>query len=72
MAEYKDMLHAQRAYFSKGECKSVDFRIRQLKNLRQWICEHEQEIMEALHQDLNKSPFEAYATEIGIVKEEIK
>lgn len=28
--------------------------------------------MEALHQDLNKSPFEAYATEIGIVKEEIK
>lgn len=72
MAEYKDMLHAQRAYFSKGECKSVDFRLRQLKNLRQWICEHEQEITEALHQDLNKSPFEAYATEIGIVKEEIK
>lgn len=72
MAEYKDMLHAQRAYFSKGECKSVDFRIRQLKNLRQWICEHEQEIMSALHQDLNKSPFESYATEIGIVKEEIK
>lgn len=72
MAEYKDMLHAQRAYFSKGECKSVDFRILQLKNLRQWICEHEREIMSALHQDLNKSPFEAYATEIGIVKEEIK
>lgn len=72
MTEYKDMLHAQRAYFGRGECKNVEFRIRQLKNLHQWICEHEQEIMDALYQDLNKSPFEAYATEIGIVKEEIK
>lgn len=66
------MLHAQRAYFGKGECKDVNFRIAQLKKLYQWICEHEQEIMDALYQDLNKSPFEAYATEIGIVKEEIK
>lgn len=72
MADYKAMLHAQRAYFQKGDSKDVDFRIRQLKNLYQWICEHEQEIMDALYQDLNKSPFEAYATEIGIVKEEIK
>lgn len=72
MAEYKDVLHAQRAYFMKGKCKDVDFRIRQLKNLYQWICEHEQEIMDALYEDLNKSSFEAYATEIGIVKEEIK
>ncbi|MDO4312686.1 MAG: aldehyde dehydrogenase [Eubacteriales bacterium] len=72
MAEYKEMLHAQRAYFQRGECKDVNFRIRQLKNLNQWICEHEQEITDALYQDLNKSAFEAYATEIGIVKEEIK
>lgn len=72
MAEYKDVLHAQRAYFMKGKCRDVDFRIRQLKNLYQWICEHEQEIMDALYEDLNKSSFEAYATEIGIVKEEIK
>lgn len=72
MTKYKSMLHAQRAYFGKGECKDVNFRIVQLKKLYRWICGHEQEIMEALHQDLNKSPFEAYATEIGIVKEEIK
>ena len=69
MTEYKSMLHAQRAYFGTGECKDVNFRIVQLKKLYRWICGHEQEIMEALHQDLNKSPFEAYATEIGIVKE---
>lgn len=72
MTDYKDMLHAQRAYFRQGECKNVEFRVRQLKNLYQWICGHEQEILDALYQDLNKSPFEAYAAEIGIVKEEIR
>lgn len=72
MAEYREMLHAQRAYFGRGECKDVEFRTRQLKKLYRWICEHEQEIMDALYLDLNKSSFEAYATEIGIVKEEIR
>ncbi len=44
------------------------------KNLRllsSAIKKHENEIMEALKSDLNKSDFEAYATEIGIVLEEI-
>ena len=72
MTEYKSILHAQRAYFQTGDTKDVEFRIRQLKKLYQWIEVHEQEIMDALYQDLNKSNFEAYATEIGIVKEEIR
>lgn len=72
MIEYKSILHAQRAYFQTGDTKDVEFRIRQLKKLYQWIEVHEQEIMDALYQDLNKSNFEAYATEIGIVKEEIR
>lgn len=46
MTEYKDMLHVQRACFGRGECKNVEFRIRQLKNLCQWICEHEQELQD--------------------------
>lgn len=72
MMEYKSMLHKQRAYFQTGDTKNVEFRIRQLKKLYQWITVHEQEIMDALYMDLNKSNFEAYATEIGIVKEEIR
>ena len=72
MMEYKSMLHTQRAYFQTGDTKDVEFRIRQLKKLYQWITVHEQEIMDALYMDLNKSNFEAYATEIGIVKEEIR
>lgn len=72
MTEYKSMLHAQRAYFQTGDTRDVEFRIRQLKKLYQWITVHEQEIMDALYMDLSKSNFEAYATEIGIVKEEIR
>lgn len=72
MTDYKQMLLAQRSFFAKGECKDVEYRIRQLKKLERWIRTHENEILEALYQDLNKSAFEAYATEIGIVKEEIR
>ena len=72
MMEYKSTPHTQRAYFQTGDTKDVEFRIRQLKKLYQWITVHEQEIMDALYMDLNKSNFEAYATEIGIVKEEIR
>lgn len=72
MADYKEMIKRQRAYFREGECKSIGFRIAQLTRLNAWICENEEAIMEALQKDLHKSPFEAYATEISIVKEEIK
>ena len=47
MMEYKSMLHTQRAYFQTGDTKDVEFRIRQLKKLYQWITVHEQEIMDA-------------------------
>ncbi len=40
--------------------------------MRDAIKKHENEIMSALKLDLNKSEFEAYETEIGIVLEEIK
>lgn len=72
MTDYKEIIRKQREYFREGECKSVGFRIAQLQRMNAWICKNEEAIMEALHKDLHKSPFEAYATEIGIVKEEIK
>lgn len=71
MNDYHIMLKGQRQYFALGETKDVDYRIGQLQKLYQWINDHEKDIMDALKEDLNKSPFEAYATEIGIVKEEI-
>src|SRR5690625_7173570 len=43
-----------------------------LKRLREVIKENEQNIMDALRADLNKSEFEAYSTEIGVVLNEIR
>ena len=57
----------QRANFQKGVTRSYDFRAEQLKKLPAWIHAHEQDIYDALYADLNKAPFECYATEIGIV-----
>lgn len=72
MDNYKEMIACQRKFFGQGKTKNIEFRIGQLKKLAGWIESHETEIMEALRQDLNKAPFEAYATEIGIVKEELQ
>lgn len=59
-------------FFAKGETKSVSFRKTQLKLLLSLLNQYESRILDALYADLGKSPFEAYATEIGLLKEEIK
>lgn len=64
-----DIIRKQREFFQTGETKSVDFRIAQLKTLKQAIIEHTQLFLEALKADLNKPEFEAYATEILVYKE---
>ena len=42
-----------------------------LKKLKQVIKENEDKILDALKKDLGKSNFESYATEVGLVYEEI-
>lgn len=60
-----------RKYFKTGETRSVKFRIKQLKALKKALLQYDEKIIEALHDDLNKSSFEAVMTETGIVQEEI-
>ncbi|MCQ5072057.1 Rep family protein, partial [Adlercreutzia sp. DFI.6.23] len=50
----------------------VDFRLRQLRRLQAYLLAHEQEALDALHADLGKSAFESYATELGLVYDEIR
>ncbi|MCG8337443.1 MAG: aldehyde dehydrogenase [Proteobacteria bacterium] len=66
-----ELLASQRTFFEKGTTLDVDFRLKQLKRLKQAIVQYEQKIFEALHKDLRKSGFEAFATEVGIVLDEI-
>lgn len=69
---YKEMIQKQRRYFGEGECKNVEFRIAQLSRMYRWICENDKAITDALYKDLRKSTFEAYMTEVGTVKEELR
>ena len=71
MDEIKLITKKQKLLYETGKTKDINFRIESLKKLSKAIKTNENEIMEALRLDLNKSKFEAYATEIGIVLEEI-
>ncbi|MDD3402532.1 MAG: aldehyde dehydrogenase [Hespellia sp.] len=72
MTDYKQIILNQRQYFAKGNTKDAAFRMEQLRRMYEWIEQEEDTIIAALKSDLNKAPFESYATEIGIVKEEIR
>lgn len=59
-------------FFNTQKTKDYHYRYQQIKNLMTAILENEDEINQALYQDLNKSSYEAYMTEVGIVIGEIK
>lgn len=65
----KEILNQQREFFVTGKTKNVDFRLTQLKTLKQLVIDNKADIIKALNADLHKPEFEAYATEIGVIKE---
>jgi len=65
------MITEQRNYFFSGATKKIEFRKEQLRKLKGTISHYEKEIMQALYEDLHKSEFEAYSTEVGLVLESI-
>lgn len=71
MGYLEEVIEEQKKFFKTNKTKDVNFRIEQLKKLKSIIKENEDRILEALKKDLNKSFFEGYESEIGIVYEEI-
>ncbi|MFI3250813.1 MAG: aldehyde dehydrogenase [Eubacteriales bacterium] len=71
MKQIPEILEAQRSYFATGKTLSLEHRRSALLKLKNLLIEHESEIFQALKTDLNKSTFEAYGTEIGMVNEEL-
>ncbi|TJY33913.1 aldehyde dehydrogenase [Pontimicrobium aquaticum] len=65
------LLQQQRAYFKTQQTKDVSFRINVLKKLKQEIVSREQDVYSALKKDFNKSSFEAFMSEYGIVLSEL-
>lgn len=67
-----ESIRQMRAWFNSGATRSYAFRKQQLKALADAIRKYEQEIHEALHTDLKKSPEESWVTETGYVHGEIR
>ena len=67
MENYNELLQKQREFFLQGKTKSIAFRLNALHLLKNLIKSNELELMHALKSDLNKSQFDSYITEIGIL-----
>ena len=71
MNDIKSVFNKQKEFFYLGKTNDINFRIDNLRKLKEVIKVNENKILEALNKDLGKSNFESYATEIGIVYDEI-
>ena len=66
-----ELVRGQRRFFEKGHTKSLAFRMQALERLEKIVKRNEGEIRHALYQDLHKSSFESYMTEMGMVFSEL-
>ncbi|WP_208586346.1 aldehyde dehydrogenase [Gracilibacillus suaedae] len=71
MSDYQSIFSMQKDFFESNQTKDVRFRIDALHTLKAGIKEYEDKIIAALKKDLNKSDYESYLTEIGILYSEI-
>lgn len=70
--EMKQIVSLQREFFLSNVTKDIEFRKEQLKKLELAIIQNQEKIYAALKEDLNKSEYEAYLTEVSIVLNEIR
>lgn len=71
-ADVQAAVDEMRAYFQTNVTLPLHFRRSQIEALRAYLKKHETEALQALTEDLGKSSFEGYATELGIVYDEIR
>jgi aldehyde dehydrogenase (NAD+) len=68
---YKNEIEKQREFFFTGNTLDLDYRIDHLEKLKSAIIENQDNIFQAINRDFKKPEFEVYATETGIVLDEI-
>lgn len=71
MQDICSIIKKQRAFFDKGVTKEYGFRMQALLRLEKALTEWEEDLKEALWQDLHKSASESYLAEIGMSKSEL-
>ena len=65
------IVEKQREFFLSGKTLDVKWRVSQLKKLKNAVIKHESELTSALREDLGRSDFEAYLSDIGPALSEI-
>ncbi|NXR11728.1 AL3A2 dehydrogenase, partial [Semnornis frantzii] len=71
MERMQQVVGRARAAFNSGQCRSLEFRIQQLKALERMVKEKEREILAAIKADLHKCGKKAIIFELGSVLEEL-
>lgn len=71
LADVEAAADRMREHFTAGKTMSVESRRLALTQLRAYLKANETRILDALKEDLGKAHFEGYATELGIVYDEI-
>jgi aldehyde dehydrogenase (NAD+) len=66
-----ELLQLQRNFFNTEKTRDISYLKKLLKSLRKEIVNCEEDIYKALEKDFNKSRFETYLSEIGIVLSEL-
>lgn len=69
---FGSLVARQREFFESGITRPLSFRLEALRKLQKTLLDNENLINEAMKADLNKSSFEAYMTETGMVLDEIR
>ena len=70
--DFSSLIAFQREYFNSGATRPLSFRAEALRKLQKALQDNESLFSEAMRSDLNKSPFESYMTETGMVLDEIR
>ncbi len=70
--EFTALVAAQRQHFRSGATRSLAIRQLMLDRLERAIVAHEGKLLSALEDDLGKSGYEAYVSEVGIVLSELR
>lgn len=68
----QSLIEKQKQMVFTGVTRSLSFRMKQLQTLKTAVKKHEKDITEALREDLRKSEYEAYTTEIGYLYDSIR
>lgn len=70
-SDIRHIVDVQRTFFRTDTTLDVEWRLCQLRKLRDAVIAHEKEFEEALHKDLGRSAAEAYLCDIGPIVVEI-